>query len=161
MTGEPYRLPSEAEWEHAARAGTETARFWGEGHSGQCRYANGADSANLRELADIPRWEGAQCSDGYAYTAPVRSFQPNAFGLHDMLGNVSEWTQDCWNERYLAGPINGGPWVSGDCARRVSRGGSWINRPGNLRAANRYPFTTDLADRSVGFRVVRSLDSRP
>ena len=109
----------------------------------------------------MPLWDDTQCSDGFAQTALVRSFQPNAFGLYDMLGNVSEWTQDCWNERYVSAPIDGDAWLSGDCSRRVSHGGSWINRPGNLRSANRYPFAADTADRSLGFHVARSLDSRP
>ena len=151
-TGEQYSLPSEAQWEHAARAGTETARFWGRGPADQCLYANGADAAGLRKYPD---WIAAQCSDGYPETAPVRSFEPNAFGLHDMLGNVSEWTRDCWNERYTGAPVDGNAWESGDSARRVTRGGSWTNQTGNLRAANRYPFSVDTRDRSVGFRVTR------
>ena len=153
-----YRLPSEAEWEYAARAATESARFWGEGHSAQCRYANGADSVFFRERSERRAWDDAQCSDGYAETAPVRSFEGNAFGLHDMLGNVSEWTQDCWNERYVSAPVDGSAWLSGDCSRRVTRGGSWINRPGNLRTANRYPFAAEIRDPTVGFRVVRVMD---
>ena len=74
-----------------------------------------------------------------------------------MLGNVSEWTRDCWNERYAGGPVDGTAWESGDCSRRGNRGGSWINQPGNLRAANRYryPFSVDERDRSIGFRVAR------
>ena len=161
-TGEEYRLLSEAEWEYAARAGTETARYWGGGDSRQCMYANGADAAGAQEYVD---WQElgtyVQCSDGYAETAPARSFDPNAFGLHDMLGNVSEWTEDCWNERYSSAPIDGSAWLSGDCSRRVSRGGSWLNQPGNLRAANRYPFAGDVSNRSVGFCVARTLDPRP
>ena len=151
-TGEQYSLPSEAQWEYAARAGTETERFWGRGPIEQCLYANGADAAGLREYPD---WNAAECSDGYAETAPVRSFEPNAFGLHDMLGNVSEWTRDCWNIRYEGAPVDGTVWESGDCSRRVTRGGSWINQPANLRSANRYPFSVDVRDRTIGFRVAR------
>ena len=151
-TGEQYSLPSEAQWEYAARAGTANARFWGQDPGDQCRFANGADAAGLRKYPD---WIGAQCADGYPETAPVRSFEPNAFGLYDMLGNVSEWTRDCWNERYAGGPVDGTAWETGDCSRRVTRGGSWINAPGNLRAANRYPFSVDTRDRTIGFRVAR------
>ena len=160
--GAQYRLPSEAEWEYAARAATETARFWGDGHSLQCQYANGADSSYLREVPDeVVAEDDARCLDGYPYTAPARSFDPNRFGLHDMLGNVSEWTLDCWNERYRNAPVDAGAWLSGDCSRRVTRGGSWINRPGNLRAANRFPLSADIGYRSVGFRVVRALGAFP
>ena len=152
-TGEQHSLPSEAQWEYAARAGTETARFWGPGFTDrQCLYANGADAAGLREYPD---WIAAPCSDGYVETAPVLSFEPNAFALHDLLGNVSEWTQDCWNERYTSAPIDGTAWETDDCSRRVTRGGSWINKPGNLRVANRYPFSADTKDRTIGFRVTR------
>ena len=156
-TGERYSLPSEAQWEYTARAGTETARFWGRGPEDQCRYANGADAAGLLEYPD---WNTADCSDGYTEAAPVRSLEPNAFGLHDMLGNVSEWTRDCWNERYAGGPVDGTAWESGDCSRRVTRGGSWINQPGNLRAGNRYPFPVDTRDRTIGFRVARVMGDR-
>lgn len=152
VTGEQYGLPSEAQWEYAARAGTETARFWGQDPADQCLYANGADAAGLWKYPD---WIALQCSDGYPETAPVRSFEPNPFGLHDMLGNVSEWTRDCWNERYAGGPVDGTAWESGDCSRRLTRGGSWINHPGNLRAANRYPFAVDERNRTIGFRVAR------
>ena len=89
-TGAPYRLLSEAEWEYVARAGTETARYWGDSESGQCLNANGDD-------------DDVNCTDGYANTAPVGSFQPNTFGLYDVLGNVWEWTEDCWNRNY-SGP---------------------------------------------------------
>ena len=124
VTGEQYSLPSEAQWEYAARAGTETARFWGRGLADQCLFANGADVAGLRKYPDWNDGGAAQCSDGYPETAPVRSFEANGFGLHDMLGNVSEWTRDCWNERYAGGPVDGTAWESGDCSRRVTPG--WL-----------------------------------
>ncbi len=156
VTGEQYSLPSEAQWEYAARAGTETARFWGRGLTDQCLYANGADATGLRKYPDWNDGGTALCSDGYTETAPaLRSFEPNALGLHDMLGNVSEWTRACWNERYAGGPVDGTAWESGDCSRPGHPGGSWINQPGNLRAANRYPFSVDERDRTIGFRVAR------
>ena len=102
-TGEAYRLPSEAEWEYVARAGTETARYWGETEAAQCRHANGADAAALQEYPGAAGFT-VSCSDGYSETAPVGSFSPNAFGLYDVLGNVWEWTLDCWNERYTGAP---------------------------------------------------------
>ena len=110
-TGQRYRLLTEAEWEYVARAGTTTGRYWGQGEAGQCRYANGDDDA--------------PCPDGYQFTAPVGSFQPNAFGLYDVLGNVREWTEDCWNRDYSGAPTNGSAWQAGDCSERMLRGGSW------------------------------------
>ena len=123
-TGEGYRLLTEAEWEYVARAGTQTARYWGESESEQCRYGNGYDRTSHAEYA----WdwnEPVACSDGYADTAPVGSFQPNAFGLYDVLGNVWEWTVDCWNDEYSGAPTDGSAWDVGDCSVRVLRGGSW------------------------------------
>ena len=98
-TGEAYRLPSESEWEYAARAGTATSRYWGEGESGQCGHANGAD-ASLKERHSDRQWTTASCRDGHAHTAPAGSFTANGWGLQDMLGNVWEWTEDCWNDSY-------------------------------------------------------------
>ena len=134
-TGEEYRLLTEAEWEYVARAGTQTARYWGESESGQCRYGNGYDRTGHAELEFS--WDPVSCSDGYVHTAPVGLFEPNAFGLYDVLGNVWEWTQDCWNDSYSGAPTDGSAWRSGDCSRRVLRGGSWGDAPGNLRSANR------------------------
>ena len=144
-TGERYRLLSEAEWEYLARAGAQTARHWGPDDSEQCRYANGND-------------ESVQCSDGYERTAPVGSFEPNALGLYDMIGNVIEWTDDCWNGNYKGAPVDGGAWHSGDCSRRVLRGGSWSLRPGHLRSAVRAAIPAGERLFSLGFRVARALN---
>ena len=143
QTGARYRLLSEAEWEYVARAGSVTARYWGESESGRCRYANGFDVA---------------CSDGYESTAPVGSFAPNAFGLYDMLGNAQEWTQDCWNASYAGAPADGSAWMAGECGRRVLRGGSWGGDPRLLRSASRAGATTDRGDLLDGFRVARTLN---
>ena len=153
-TGEAYRLLSEAEWEYVARAGTETARYWGESPSGQCRYANGADAMALEQNPD---WGTATCSDGHAGPAPVGSYEANAFGLHDVLSNVWEWTQDCWNERYAGGPVDGTAWASGDCSTRVSRGGGWDNGSERLRSASRSRDPVGERYNTGGFRVARSL----
>ncbi len=144
-TGREYRLLSEAEWEYVARAGTESARYWGDSEADQCRYANGND-------------EDLSCSDGYENAAPVGSFQPNGFGLHDVLGNVWEWTADCWIEDYAAAPNDGSvrESESGECSSRVIRGGSWGNAPGRLRSAVR---TWPLREKHprIGFRVARGV----
>ena len=154
-TGKRYRLLSEAEWEYVARAGTRTARYWGESERGQCRYANGADESAERRYSD---WNVISCDDAYVETAPVGSFAANEFGLHDMLGNVWEWTQDCWNDSYKGAPADGGAWESGDCGRRVLRGGSWNVGPRDLRSADRGGIDSAGRGYNVGFRVARTLD---
>lgn len=149
-TGERYRLLSESEWEYVARAGTRAARFWDESDSDQCDYANGADAST-----DL-RWR-AGCNDGFAETSPVGSYESNVFGLHDVLGNVWEWVEDCWNETYSGAPSTGRAWQRGDCDLRVVRGGSWDYRPQGLRFANRYGDAAGLRGNIYGFRVVRML----
>jgi formylglycine-generating enzyme required for sulfatase activity len=142
--GGPYRLPSEAEWEYAARAGTTTARWWGD--------AIGRGKANCNGC-------GSQWDD--QLIAPVDSFGPNPFGLYDMLGNVWQWLEDCWNESYAGAPADGEAWLAGDCGKRVMRGGSWSNVPAFVRAAARS--RGDVAGRDfdyssyAGFRVARRL----
>ena len=106
-TGKRYRLPSESEWEYAARAGAPTLPPWGDNESERCRHANGQDSPK----------EMTPCDDGHAGTAPVGSYQANVWGLHDVLGNVWEWTEDCWHDSYAGAPGDGSAWKSGDCAR--------------------------------------------
>ena len=116
-TGEEYRLPSESEWEYAARAGTTTRRHWGDDPDDGCAYANGADRTAKRRFDN---WTVMDCTDGVLWTSLVGAYQPNAFGLHDMLGNVWEWAQDCWHENYDGAPRDGSAWTrGGDCGRRV------------------------------------------
>ena len=140
-TGLQYRLLSEAEWEYAARSGTRGPRYWDKAEP-QCRYANGSAPES--------------CFDGYLdRTAPVRSYTPNDFGLHDMLGNVFEWTQDCWNRNYQDAPTNGQAWESGNCNNRMARGGAWNYPAGYLRAAYRVGWPRTSTFHALGFRVVR------
>ena len=156
-TGQGYRLPSEAEWEYVARGGKSTARYWGESESGQCRHANGADRALKRRYSEW-EWTVSSCDDGHVHTAPAGTFSANAYGLRDVLGNVWEWVEDCWNEGYTGAPSNGGAWESGDCTRRVLRGGSWGFNPRFLRSANRFRSPSGFRDSGVGFRVARTLN---
>ena len=137
-TGKPYRLPSEAEWEYAARAGTRS------------RWSFGDAEALLTEHA----WYAV---NSQSKTQPVARKKPNAFGLHDMHGNVWEWTQDCWNAGYAGAPVDGRAWTGGDCGSRVLRGGSWGSSERDLRSAFRSSNTLGLRGSGYGFRLARSL----
>lgn len=152
-TGKRYRLPSEAEWEYAARAGTTTPRYWDGDAKASCEFANGADISTRARVPGTSEWDAADCNDRYAYTAPVGNFRANAFGLHDMLGNVEEWTQDCWNASYADAPFDGSAAVTGDCALRAVRGGAWDDSPVGLRAAYRVGSPTTVRVYRRGFRV--------
>ena len=139
-TGKGYRLPSESEWEYAARGQSTTKYSWANRVSRNLANCDGCGS----------RWDGDQ-------TAPVGSFAANGFGLHDMHGNVWEWVQDCWNGSYRGAPVGGSAWVQGDCARRVLRGGSWDMGPRFLRTVTRGRITPGSRLNTVGVRVVRTL----
>ena len=114
-----------------------------------------ADAHNLTQTKNYI----FMCRDGEAYTAPVGSYRANGFGLHDMLGNVWEWTEDCWHDSYAGQPpTDGRAWTSGgDCGLRVLRGGSWDSNPRDLRAANRGGNVDALRSNKLGFRVARTL----
>jgi sulfatase modifying factor 1 len=157
-TGKRYRLLSEAEWEYAARAGTTATRYWGDDAGRACDYANGADHAATAQLPAARRWASAPCNDGHAHTAPVGRYRANAFGLHDMLGNAGEWTQDCWNANYNGAPAGQHAWLAGDCSMRAVRGGAWDDGPTGVRAAYRVGSPTTIRLYSRGFRVARDLE---
>jgi formylglycine-generating enzyme required for sulfatase activity len=137
-TGQPYRLPTEAEWEYAGRAGSLTAYFWGDS----------PDDAGL--YAWYSKNSGVQ-------THPVGRKRPNAFGLQDLAGNVWEWTADCWHDNYQGAPADGTAWEAENCDRRVVRGGSWKYDPQLLRSANRIRIAPDGANLNLGFRLARAL----
>lgn len=163
--GFAYRLPTAAEWEYAARAGSTAARPWKDEAGGACAHANVHDRASRARLG--PSWRHHDCDDGFARTSSVGRFPANAFGLHDMLGNVWEWTADCWHDDYTGAPADGRAWTAGgDCARRVLRGGSWSALPRQIRFAARIHNTPTTrlwnpngyrSDSGFGFRVARDL----
>jgi formylglycine-generating enzyme required for sulfatase activity len=157
-TGQAYRLPSESEWEYAARAGTTTARPWGDDPAQACRYANVLDrSAAVAFRMPVTEPDFHQCEDGNAYTSPVASLQPNAFGLYDMLGNVGQWIEDCWNPTYAARPTDQSAWRSGDCTHHPLRGGSWSDPPRDVRTGMRFELLANARAAGYGFRVARAL----
>lgn len=147
-TGKEYRLPSEAEWEYACRAGTQTPFWWGSPIS--------TDQANYDGNGTFG---GGKKGEYRQKSVPVNSFQPNPWGLYQVHGNVWEWCEDCWNEGYTGAPCDGSAWTSGDCSQRVTRGGSWDMDPQYHRSASR-DRNDPAGDRSSieGFRVVRALN---
>ena len=151
-TGKSYRLPTEAEWEYAVRAGSTTKYQFGDDEAQLCQYGNHSDTSTDHE------WRNTACSDGVGEsTAEAGQYQPNSFGLYDMQGNVYEWVQDCWNNSYEGAPADGRAWTGGDCGLRVVRGGAWSFGPTLLRSASRHGLPGWGSEPYLGFRLIQDL----
>jgi len=139
-TGKPYRLPTEAEWEYAARGGSTTPFWWGKGvETGRAQCADCGVSEAGRPVA-------------------VGSFRPNAFGLYDTSGNAAEWVEDCWNPSYRGAPNDASAWMSGDCSLHVLRGGSFADKAAKVGSASRFRYDEDVRYYANGFRVARDVN---
>ncbi len=156
QTGRAYRLPSEAEFEYALRAGTQTPYWWGEG-TPESRVENLTGDRDQSPTG--ARWNVAfrRYDSGFWGPAPVGSLEANPFGLYDMGGNVMEWVEDCWHDSYVRAPGDGTAWVNPGCDRRVIRGGAWSSTPAMSRSAFRIASDPDGSDMRVGFRIAREL----
>ncbi|HRQ64508.1 MAG TPA: SUMF1/EgtB/PvdO family nonheme iron enzyme [Xanthomonadaceae bacterium] len=156
VSGHRYRLPSEAEFEFSLRAGSTTRYWWGDDNPDRVVEnvtGDGERSPSRRSWSNaFPSYD-----DGYWGTAPVRSYPPNPFGLHDMNGNVTEWVEDCWHDTFVRAPADGRAWVNPGCDRRVLRGASWASAPDQARSAFRINAPADTRGARVGFRVAREL----
>jgi formylglycine-generating enzyme required for sulfatase activity len=148
-TGKTYRLLSDSEREYVARAGTTTPFWWGSTITPK--------QANYRGTADLYKGGGAKGEDRRQTTA-VDSFDANPWGLHNVHGNVWEWTEDCWNDTNKGNPADGRARTTGNCGRRIIRGGSWNISPGYLRSAQRSTYSLDLRNFNISFRLARTLN---
>ncbi len=135
-----YRLPSEAEYEYAARGGTTTLRWWGDDIGRNKTVCDGCGSP----------WDRQQ-------PAPIGLYGANQYGVSDILGNIWEWTQDCWNKNYEQAPADGSPWLTGDCKRRVMRGGAWMSIAWSVTSEVRSKTDQNKPTFYLGFRVAKSL----
>ena len=159
-TGKPYRLATEAEWEYAARAGTTTARWWGDDAGRLCTMANTMSAGTIEALGKPKSWQDQLvCSSARSYTVPVGTFPPNPWGLDDMIGNVYEYIADCYHDSYVGAPTDGSAWLdAGGCKEHMLRGGAYYSTTWLARSAHRGgPVRADQHPSAGGARVVRDL----
>lgn len=150
----PYRLPSEAEWEYAARAGTQTRYPWGDEIGLDHALCSGCNEPQARPDGTVVY---SRVATPVHNTLPVGSFPPNGFGLYDMIGNVVELTQDCWHDSYLNAPADGSPWIQEGCQRRTERGDSWRGPPWVAQSAIRGGQAQYDINYDRGFRLAKTL----
>jgi formylglycine-generating enzyme required for sulfatase activity len=146
-TGRDYRLPTEAEWEYACRAGSVTPFWWGSSISTEQANYDGNFT-----------YGGGKTGEYRQKTAPIKTYQPNPWGLYQVHGNVWEWCEDCWNDNHDGAPADGSARTTGDCSQRVLRGGSWGDIPQDLRSASRGSGKAGIRINGIGFRLARTLN---
>jgi formylglycine-generating enzyme required for sulfatase activity len=158
-TGKPYRLATEAEWEYAARAGTKTARYWGDAAEPGCKLANFMTAETVARLGNPKSWQDAiVCTSPRSFTQPVGSFPPNPWGLSDMIGNVYELIADCYHPNYNGAPTDGSAWNEPGCTEHMLRGGAFYSTTWLARSAHRGgPVGPDQHANAAGLRLVRDL----
>lgn len=166
QSGGGYRLLTEIEWEYVAGAGASTSYPWGDDPANGCASANGFDQTAWRAYPGMNTsgykvFDPLPCSDGWLNTNPAASLAPNKFGVYGMIGNVSEWVEECYTPSHDdPTPIGAAPPTAGPCAKRIAKGGSWGTLAHNLRTAERFPYAPTHRDDSIGIRVAKTLGKK-